>query len=500
MTGSVGLLGEEKPVLISPDGKLTYLPLPDDREWAYGSSRGISPDGKMVCGHLSAAGVKVWNNVTGTMPVVWDIDGDNITCTMLPYPEKDFTGRAPQGHHPLFVSESKNRIIGREIDYSGSGFIEVWDRTAPGEPWTYNVLGEDVIYKDGPDFPEYPAEPTQPDYKEYMTEDETAAYEAAYQAWIDNGYSGDMPQYENFINDEARKSQYLKALDEYNQALTAYNEKVNEFFDVYAQRLTNRSLDGYSITASFNGRYVGTSLSVTDMSSDDWKTAKTVYPCYYDIDDNYKYMPLENNDFAGAGPVSITGNGDISVTIPASASAYETRNSYVIPAGGDNLINVYDYLGSTNNGKVNRRTFVDAGMEFSYTGYDPETYEEVDIKDSVIVGYMQLSADGKNAAGFYAVNYGISGWAINDHSTSGISQTKLNATEAVLRSNVIENGRIEFVADVESATLFDLGGAVLFRGRPQGDGMKAPSKEGLYILQSKLKNGALRTDKIVVRQ
>lgn len=49
-------------------------------------------------------------NVTFTLPYVWEINGDQITCTALPYPEKDFTGRYPQGYHPLFVSTDKNRI------------------------------------------------------------------------------------------------------------------------------------------------------------------------------------------------------------------------------------------------------------------------------------------------------------------------------------------------------------------------------------------------------
>lgn len=58
---------------------------------------------------------------------------------------------------------------------------------------------------------------------------------------------------------------------------------------------------------------------------------------------------------------------------------------------------------------------------------------------------------------------------------------------------------IEFVADVENAALFDLSGAALYSGKPQGSSIAAPAQEGIYILKAKLKNGAVRTDKIVVR-
>ena len=58
---------------------------------------------------------------------------------------------------------------------------------------------------------------------------------------------------------------------------------------------------------------------------------------------------------------------------------------------------------------------------------------------------------------------------------------------------------IEFVADVENAALFDLSGASLYNGKPQGSSMAAPAQEGIYILKTKLKNGAVRTDKVVVR-
>lgn len=40
MAGSVGTTGSELPALISADG-VTYLPMPEDTEWSYGSARGI---------------------------------------------------------------------------------------------------------------------------------------------------------------------------------------------------------------------------------------------------------------------------------------------------------------------------------------------------------------------------------------------------------------------------------------------------------------------------
>lgn len=57
VAGSIGVTGQEKPVIISGD-KITNLPMPSDITWSYGSGRGISPDGTMVCGHLTRGDVK----------------------------------------------------------------------------------------------------------------------------------------------------------------------------------------------------------------------------------------------------------------------------------------------------------------------------------------------------------------------------------------------------------------------------------------------------------
>lgn len=500
MAGAVGLTGDELPALISADG-ITYLPMPEDRTWSYGSARGISSDGKMVCGLLSDASISIMDNATPILPFVWEIDGDKITCTELPFPEKDFTGRCPQGYHPLMVAESKNRILGRQIDFSGmGGAIIVWDRTAPGEPWTYTILGEDILYKDGPDFPEYPEEPESVDYKEYMTEEEIAAYTDAYNAWWDSGFVGDQPDRKDFITDPTRKQEYIDALDKYNEEEEEYLAKLNEFNEVYSQRITDYSFDLYSFSGSFSGRYVGCTLNLLDFSTG--FPMSNSYPCYYDLDDDYKFISLESDKYKNYGIAGrITDAGDIVVSNPAMASMYDARNSYVIPAGKDEIVNIYDFLGDKYDGKVSRQTFVDAGMEYSWQGYDMTTYEPVEYTDSVLVGTALLSADGKNAVGFTTnpSTFTYSSWALNDFSTTGISTAKLNKAEAVLRSYVIENGMIEFVADVERATLYDLSGATLYSGKPVGNSISVPAKEGVYVLQSKLKNGAVRTDRIVVK-
>lgn len=499
MAGSVGPMGKEVPILYTGEQTI-YLPMPEDREWTYGSARGISSDGTMVCGQLIDASVNVMDNATYIIPFVWEIDGDKITCTELPYPDKDFTGRHPQGCNPLMVAESKNRILGREVDYSGmSGVFIVWDRTAPGEPWTYRILGEDVIYKDGPEFPEYPEEPQKLNYEDYMTQEEYDAYNNAYNDWWNNGFIGDAPQVEDFINDPDKREAYTEAYEKYMKDQNEYTQDVFAFLDIYNQRRTEYTFNIYSFSGSFNGRYVGCTLEKSDMSTG--FPESVYYPCYYDID-NDQFVSFESDQYKGYGiSVRITDNGDVPISYPARAVQNSARNTLVIPAGQDKAVPVYEYLSSTNDGKVNRQTFVDAGFVFSWEGFDPDTYESIDIKDSLIVGTAMLSADGKNAVGFNTdpstLLYGC--WALNNFSTTGINTVKTGKAEAVLRSSVIENGLIEFVADVENAALFDLSGASLYNGKPQGSSMAAPAQEGIYILKTKLKNGAVRTDKIVVR-
>lgn len=500
MAGSIGAMGKEKPIVYTAE-KIIYLPMPEDRVWAYGSARGISSDGKMVCGLLSDGSVNIMDNVTAIIPFVWEFDGDNITCTELPYPEKDFTGRYPQGFHPLIVSEDKNCILGREIDYSGmSGVFIVWNRTAPGEPWTYKILGEDIIYKDGPEFPEFPDEPQKVNYEDYMTEEELEAYNKAYDDWWNGEILGDAPEASDYINDPEKKEAYIEAYNKYQQEQSEYTKQVFAFMDIYYQRRTDYTFNVYSFSGSCNGRYVGCTLEKSDTSTG--FPQPVYYPCYYDLE-NDKFISLEEDQYKNYGiGVRITDNGDVVISNPAKAVQYNARNSFVIPAGQDKAVPVYEFLGSKNDGKINRQTFVDAGFEFSWEGYDPETYDPIEIKDSLLVGTAMLSADGKNAVGFNTdpstLLYGC--WALNNFVSTGITSAKVNNnTEAVLRSNVIENGTIEFVADVEKATLFDLNGAKLYSCTPAGNSMTVPANKGIYVLMSKLKNGTVRTDKIIIK-
>ena len=498
VAGSIGVTGQEKPVIISGD-KITNLPMPSDITWSYGSGRGISPDGTMVCGHLTRGDVNIMDNVTFTLPYVWEINGDQITCTALPYPEKDFTGRYPHGYHPLFVSTDKNRILGRQIDYSGlAGAIVVWQRTAPGEPWSYTLLGEDLIYKDGPAFPAFPEEPEAIDYTQYMTEDEIAAYNEAFQEWTNNGHVGESPKREDFITDETRKAQYLEALTAYNAAVDEYSKAIDAFNEVYYQRMTGSSLDLYSMSGSFNGRYVGCTLQTVDMS--DYFPTTITYPLYYDLNDNNKCYKLEKDQYKNTGMAGhITDAGDLVISNPAMASIYDPRNSYVVPAGKDQPEMFYTYLSDKTGGKVNRQTFVDAGMAYSWTDYS--TGEPTEVTDSVLVGSALLSADGMNAMGFSTnpSTFTFSSWAINGGSTTGIHSAAVKGTEKVLRTNVIEDGTIEYVADAASAMIYDMSGAVVFSGRVQNGSIAAPTKSGMYLLRTKLNDGSLTTDKIIVK-
>ena len=93
----------------------------------------------------------------------------------------------------------------------------------------------------------------------------------------------------------------------------------------------------------------------------------------------------------------------------------------------------------------------------------------------------------------------FSSWAINGGSTTGIHSAAVKGTEKVLRTNVIEDGTIEYVADAASAMIYDMSGAVVFSGRVQNGSIAAPTKSGMYLLRTKLNDGSLTTDKIIVK-
>lgn len=118
IAGTVGAIGAEKPALITTEG-ITYLPMPDDREWNYGMARGITSDGKMVCGLLSDGSVSVMDDVTTIYNPQIQIFAESET--KRPFFECSFkTKRTKKG----LAHNTNNKARNKSQNHSISGFVK----------------------------------------------------------------------------------------------------------------------------------------------------------------------------------------------------------------------------------------------------------------------------------------------------------------------------------------------------------------------------------------
>ena len=490
--GSIGEPGAEKPILLSPDCEVKMLPIPEGSEMVYGSARNLTEDGQMVCGFLQP-NVNAFDNVISAYPYIWEISGDNITATPLPYPEKDFTGRAPQGNYPLFISADKNRIIGRQIDFSGSAGVPIiWDKDSEGN-WTYRTFGEDIVFKDGEEFPEWPdVEPKEPEAGNYMTEEELNAYQADYDEWVASGYVGEMPAYENYINDAEKKAQYLADKAAYEEAKYEYDVKVTVFLDIFFSRLSGTVFDLYSLSASDNGRYMGFTVKTSNE-----ETMERFYnPAILDLNTN-EYKVLDGGGNACIGN-RITDNGDVVYRIPYSGTQYDPVDARIIMNGSSTSMTIPEYLSLRTNGKVNDQTFIDAGLSYTYTDYT--TGEPVEVTDKILTGTANVSANGLAFIGFGSDpnTFALKSWAIDATEFASVNSVKTD-NERIIRTNLISDGKVEFLSEVESATLYGLDGSMRMSVNNPGSEMSMPNEKGVYILRSVTTDGTQHVDKIVLQ-
>lgn len=490
--GSIGDPGMEQPVLVSSEGEVKMLPIPEGSNMVTGSARNLTADGQLACGFLQPK-VNAFDNVISAYPYIWEISGNEITAVALPFPEKDYTGRAPQGYYPLFISADKDRVIGRQIDFSGYGGLPiVWDKGSDGQ-WSYKLLGEDVVYLDGPDFPEWPEEPEDLDVSKYMTEEELNAYQTAYDEWIAGGYVGEMPAYEDFINDAEKKAQYLADKQAYDEAMNEYNTAVNAFQEVFFQRLSGTSFDLYSMAASDNGRYVG--FSVAEASDDPWSTPTN--PAIIDLENNDKYTVIQAGGNACIGS-RITDNGDVVYRIPYAGTQYDPVDARIIMNGSSTSMTIPEYLAYCTDGKVNDQTFKDAGLAYTYTDYS--TGEPVEVTDKILTGTVNVSANGLAFVGFGSDpnTFAIKSWAIDATEFAGVNNVKADS-KRIVRSNLIADGKVQFLSEVVSATLYGLDGSMRMSINNPGSEMNLPNEKGMFILRTVTADGEQHADKIVLQ-
>lgn len=180
-----------------------------------GIANGISADGNYICGQISNP------NDGGLMlrPVVWSRLGDGSfgEYVALPYPTVDFTGRTPQYVTAICINQDGTIVVGQMRDYSGAVTVPMLYTKAANGEWSYKFLWD--VNPDNVEVPTEPEYPQSVNAEDFMTSEEIADYYAAVAAYYTK--QSECPQLEDFM-DPGRLEEYNEAYENYWNAWWMY--------------------------------------------------------------------------------------------------------------------------------------------------------------------------------------------------------------------------------------------------------------------------------------
>lgn len=339
------------------DGNWEVLPLPAGSVFS-NTANAITPDGGRICGMLGIGGMSMDGDNLMAVPCIWNAEGDGYSMPIvLPYPDKDYSGRTPQYVKAIDISGDGKTIIGMVTD--AAGFINypiLYIEDNEGN-WSYKIPHENLLVPADLEIPAYPGDFTG-DYPypfNYMTDEELEAYNAA----LDKYYNGEISEEPDALDymSGAEKEEYAKIKAEYDvwdqkyQAWADAMHEVQEYAPSYQNNSVCISNDGltYGCTISEGGGFPwgGPSTNnvwIFDMNSDNITK--------YDQQDNLCLTYLAD--------------GGIGVS-STPVSYFSASNSFILKDG--EVTGMYEWM----NSKVPEyASWMKQNMEYEYEGFDDE--------------------------------------------------------------------------------------------------------------------------------
>ena len=333
----VGCMDGEPAVYDITNNTWTRLGMEEEDKDMYAMANAITPSHSHIIGYVTTG-----NDFgkLGIKPVIWTLkdDGTYGGYEELPYPEKDFTGTAPQYILPNCISADGNTIAAQLVMQDNDCLPMTYRRAQDGT-WTYHVYDEGLC-EPGLEFPEYPeSQPVKPDAYAYMTEDETAAYRQdsiEYQDSIKayrSGQSTVIPTYyprpQDYMADGAR-AEYDNAMALYNEEAIEYSENLMAFREFYSDNVKSNFYGQNAVWLSTNGKYYSTTGRKNHITGD--AALITV--------DGTELHDYEDGLYAQC----VTNDGDLFVS--------DNVTAYVYPAGSTERVTLVEWLRMKGEGKA----------------------------------------------------------------------------------------------------------------------------------------------------
>lgn len=416
-------------------------------------------------------------------------DGTLGEVKLLPYPKTDWLGKAPQYVTASYISNNGKTILGFVMDNSGMAVYPiVYKESADGE-WSYTLPTESLINPNKLPFPEDPGDfdVTPIEFQDYMTEDEYAAYQKAYEDWVAGGYQGEYPEESNYMTEE-EKAAYNEAVDIYNEKAKEYNEKFEKYYEdlsIIQQESTFFLQNGYAMDPE--GKIVALASEkeyIIENEESEWPEFETHYPTYIlDLES----LEIKEVKDMGTGrypiPGQVLSNGTVIASTPQPRmwdALQLPPQGYVLLPGAEQYIPVEEQLAIINPEAV---AWLENNYKKSITiGYNWETEEE--LKETMLMtGHICVSDDWSVVSG------GVLAYLINSGEEVEEGEEEPNTLESyVIQSDISGVSAIAVDSKLENVKYYDINGLEV----------KNPEK-GIYIVRSIYSDGSVKTSKAVIR-
>lgn len=393
--GMVGYIDNTGGSAIWRGGRWTRLPLAAEDPAGFGAANGLTPDMSRICGNASTGvGLVLDDAELMVYPCYWDMNSNNSNYGQqkpLPYPSTDLLGQVPQYVTALSITEDGKTIWGQIT--SGNGFFHepiVYHQDDNGE-WSYELPMHKVCMPDGIKIIPFPGDgPAIPSKENFMTQEELAAYDAAYEKYLANTTSMKEPKYEDFMTPEEIEA-YNKALEPYIEWYDKYKEYEEMLMEVMDKGLT---FAFNLLYVSPNGRYVAMCSEIS-YHSDLGETTSLYTPYLYDtVTGELKCIGLEGYSML---VTAVNDNGEVLGYIDAGgadlAQVYQSKTG--------KWISYVDYL--TGRAPELKEWIAENWSHEVEVELDPET-GETDFLEMDITGRPFVSADW-NSFVSYAYNF-----------------------------------------------------------------------------------------------
>lgn len=448
----------------------------------------ITPDGSRIAGEMTPE--ELVEDGTMLVPCYWDVNSDGTISdpVVLPYPDVDYSGRAPQYITALYISNDGKRIVGQVRDYAGVICYPITYVQDANGSWNYILPGYELINPDNVVLPENPGNdyPVAPEAADYMDADKKAMYEEDFQDWVDGGYQGDAPDPADYMTSE-QVAEYNAAVEAYNKEAEAFNEKITAYYEALDKIFaTSPQFDFNNIAAAPDCLTFATTALLPDPDADpDAWFPEVLYQLYtFDVPAE-TYQKFDYNLNLSAS--QIMADGTIlahNQQVPAEA--------YILPAGKGDFMTLYNYYGQKEQQVA---SWMDENLRHTVDDYNTGGQIE-----AMATGYVRCSDDMSVMAG--------SGYNVWDQTASyyytyilqGIPAVSDGVEETMTAGAAIRatsDGVLHLTGEFNSVEVYDLSGARVFRAETPAETVATGLARGIYVVKAAVADGTNLTLKVI---